>query len=699
MLHLVRLLPWTLAAVICAVPSALSSTSEGGPPAPALLTIAEVQKLPLKEGREVQFEGVVTVSGHGFTYVQDNDDAIFVQLVPGAQLAPASRVRIFGKAVPGRFLPFVIDAKAEILGDEALPQPERLEISELPIRKLDCRYVELEGIVRGIAFEPSSDGLEWQIDLQTGGGRRRIALPLPSNHPKPEEWIDARVRVRGGLGSYLPPSAQLSSFRVASTSMDDVKVIEPAPADPFSMPLQSAASVLTGGLAVRPEHRQHVDGLVIHVRHGKGVWLCSHGVCFFPGSTETPDVVPGDLVETVGFVEPGEFSPMLAGAIFKKMGRKMKALEPFAPTLPEVLDGKLDQWLLRFDALLLGKSDTGRIPTLSVKYRGMVFDAELPLDYPLAKLETGSLLRLAGICSIVPRPDNRNAVAGIRLLVRTPEDLQVLSPPKRSPVKALLWCVGIMLAGAIFATMRANALGQQNAVLDRRVRERAEALEIAHEKLKTEAERNAVLTERNRIANEIHDTLEQGFTGVMLQIDSALPRLSTDPATARRYLETARQMMSYSRDDARQAIWNLHANSLADADLPTALTEFAARVSPGPDPHVSVEIVGPQRRLPGEAEHHILRVAQESVTNALKHGRASEIHVRLEYLESYVRLSVTDNGVGFDDEAPPVVGGARFGLSGMRERANKLRAGLVIQSKAGRGTSIGLTVPSNGISA
>jgi signal transduction histidine kinase/ligand-binding sensor domain-containing protein len=203
----------------------------------------------------------------------------------------------------------------------------------------------------------------------------------------------------------------------------------------------------------------------------------------------------------------------------------------------------------------------------------------------------------------------------------------------------------------------------------------------------------AVLAERNRIARELHDTLDQAFTGLGLQLDAALARLGRrDIDSARAHLDVARQLVRHSQSEARRSVRDLRSTTLEGVDLATALSRAAAQISAGTLVRIVVHIQGTARPLSSDVEQNLLRIGQEALTNAIKHAQAHEVHVDLSFDADRVELHVRDDGRGFDAASPEARTG-HFGLLGMRERADQLGGELHLRSGPDRGTEVVVAVP------
>jgi signal transduction histidine kinase/ligand-binding sensor domain-containing protein len=204
--------------------------------------------------------------------------------------------------------------------------------------------------------------------------------------------------------------------------------------------------------------------------------------------------------------------------------------------------------------------------------------------------------------------------------------------------------------------------------------------------------RTAVFAERNRMAREIHDHLAQGFTGVLLQLEAAeakLTRMQGDPAPILTRLEHARSLAAASLQEARRSVMTLRPRRPAGTDLLGALHELADRLLTGTDIQVELAQAGRTRPLSDHLEEELLRMGQEALTNALRHGRAKWVRVTLRFEERQVQLSIADDGQGFD----PKVRGGGYGLRSIRETIKRLKGRLDVDSSLGFGSCITITLP------
>ena len=203
-----------------------------------------------------------------------------------------------------------------------------------------------------------------------------------------------------------------------------------------------------------------------------------------------------------------------------------------------------------------------------------------------------------------------------------------------------------------------------------------------------------ILLERQRLAREIHDTLAQGFTGIITSLTAA--ELTTDVSAldpaAERYLEDAKRIARDSLAEARRLVWALRPESLDRYSLSEALSNLVREWSVQSGIEARGTTNGTPRELLPEAEVALVRAAQESLTNVHKHAGASRVDVTLTYMDDRVVIDVVDDGIGFDPaESRPAVGPQDergFGLTAMRERVEQLGGRLAVETAPGEGTAI-----------
>lgn len=216
-------------------------------------------------------------------------------------------------------------------------------------------------------------------------------------------------------------------------------------------------------------------------------------------------------------------------------------------------------------------------------------------------------------------------------------------------------------------------------------------------RLVRQARQTAVLEERQRLAREIHDTLAQGFTSIVMHLEAAEQALPAEMTTPQQHLDQARRTARESLVQARRLVWALRPEHLERASLSEALERIVARWAGESGIVADVTTTGTASPLHPEVEVTLLRVVQEALANTRKHARASQVTVTLSYMSDVIVLDVQDDGVGFDPariRAPSVTEAAGgFGLTAMRERVEELGGKLLVESAPGEGTTVVAEIP------
>jgi signal transduction histidine kinase len=204
-----------------------------------------------------------------------------------------------------------------------------------------------------------------------------------------------------------------------------------------------------------------------------------------------------------------------------------------------------------------------------------------------------------------------------------------------------------------------------------------------------------VIEERKRLAHEIHDTLAQGFAGILLQLEAARRLDGTEPCNVFEFLGRARELAKCGLEDARRMLLGLRPKSLEGGVLSKALRQLADSFSRDCGINCSFSASGRARKLPEAVEDELYRVAQEALCNVRKHSRAAAVSMALNFWAGGVVLAIKDNGQGFVPRQPQA-GVRGFGIRAMSERANRLGGRMDIDSEPGAGTELTMTVPLRG---
>jgi PAS domain S-box-containing protein len=209
-------------------------------------------------------------------------------------------------------------------------------------------------------------------------------------------------------------------------------------------------------------------------------------------------------------------------------------------------------------------------------------------------------------------------------------------------------------------------------------------------RLSEQSRHSAVVAERNRMARDVHDTLAQGFTGVIVQLEAAADATSKGFAQeAGTHLERAGELARESLREARRSVQALRPQALEENRWSEALDGLIKKMTAGTGLRSEFVLRGQPMPLPADWEENLLRIGQEVLTNALRHAGATEFKTHLVFAPEEIRLELRDNGRGFDPESKQ----DGFGLLGVRERVEGMGGQIAIQSAKGGGSAILITLP------
>ncbi|WP_435061704.1 sensor histidine kinase [Amycolatopsis thermoflava] len=357
-----------------------------------------------------------------------------------------------------------------------------------------------------------------------------------------------------------------------------------------------------------------------------------------------------------------------------------------ADTLP--LAGAALAWLLLTGPAVPRRWRSHGI-TLAVSFAGTLTLASLLMFQDVLFL-VFMLTCFFGALRLKPAPLGVLALATTSLLINT---IGAGGPGEALSTEPLLWVTIVAVqTGAIgFGTVVSRKVSEQNearrAALEQLEAAQAENAGL-HRQLLTQAREAGVMEERQRLSLEIHDTLAQGFTGIITQLEAA----EQDPGEWRRRVATATALARENLAEARRSVRALRPGPLDEARLPDALKAVAERWAQRSEVAIEFTATGTARPMHPEIEATLLRVAQEALSNVAKHAGARRVGLTLSYMEDQVTLDVRDDGSGFD----PARRGDGFGLPGMLQRVQRLAGTLAVESEPGAGTAISASLPAIG---
>jgi signal transduction histidine kinase len=677
-----------------------------------LTTAAQVRALSEEEARHaipVKLRGVFMgeADPEGIAFViHDGTEGIYVQ-GPADLVATVRRgdlLELEGVSDPGGFAPYVVAQNLRKIGQGEIPEPLRVTLDELNAGQMDAKWVEIVAIVRSVEPKASTDfgqpppgtryvapsgisprAREPKVKMKLASGSARVVVEI-SGQLNPEEYVGAEVRLRGLCFNLHNRNRQFVRPFVQVPRGVDV-VIETAPPErPFSGEPQPIASTLRfEQLSDKQGHRMHIRGVVIHHQPGTALWVRDRDHSLRVETTQLETLRPGDEVDVLGFPALGDYSAVLEDAVFRKLSSQPSPSPRVLTDISNALQDDAD--LVQLDARLteLRRFPDSIVLTLDWHQTSVRAQLHLPENATVpADWMIGSTVRVAGVCSVVT--DEAGPLGGLwephsfELLLRSAADISVLQAPPWWNAERVVWVLSAFLflaVGAVAAVMLASR---------RRLKDQE------HRRAMAETEFTAILSERNRVAREIHDTLSQSLGAISVQLELARTHAAEISASARSHLAAAHKLARAALAEARDSIWNMRSHVLETSDLGEALEGILRRMTEGTAMTATMHVDGDRRRLPPVVENNLLRIGQEAITNASKHAKPTRIDVRLTFERRTVRVAVEDDGVGFLVGSGPNGNRRSFGLVGIRERAELLGGIAEITSALGSGTRVMVAV-------
>lgn len=632
-----------------------------------------------------RIRGVVTycgdVLGRRYWAIQDQSAAT---LLSGRDPSDLFRVRPgnFVEVVsnPGWFQPTdaLFADNLFVLGSGAMPTPIRHPAEDLLPKRGEGTWIELDGIVRSV----SANGL---MEVKSRGEIFTVAI-AGAQSAQLREYIDAEVRARGVVAY---PNERERLLLVPSTG--DLEIATHPTADPFNGAVESTQAFTSEGLLNQSRHRTRLAGIVTYSDQGIVYLQDDFGGARVELETSS-SLTLGASVEVAGFPDWGDDDGLVLRHASVQVKSGGPGVRPIMVSPDDAARGRHAFQLIRVRAVVARSLSTADGEPLELEANQRVFRVALPgLRSSIGDVPLGSLVEITGVnikeAGLLQRLQNRNAslsILPLRLLLRSPADFVVLRKPSWWMLRRTLIAVSIITLVAVISLVWVHRLRQ-------RVQQRTAELAATMDKLQKEARMSATLAERDRLAGEIHDSLEQGLNGLILHLESTAS-LDACPPEVRSKLKLACNMASFSRTEVQYAVWELQSPTLEGSELPMAVGKIVRHIA-AESLQSAVKVEGEPRRLASVVEHHLLRIVQEALNNTVKHASARNVAITLSYEAAAIVLSVADDGCGFDPDQVRTGGLGHFGLRSLRSRVGKIRGTLEIISAPGKGATVRVSVP------
>lgn len=654
-----------------------------------LTKASELHRLTPRESASwipVKMRGIITyIRGVGSDHVvQDDTGGVMIDWnqKPGSPiLGVGMEVEIEGHTNINPPTPRVTVNRLQILGEPGLPASRDCTLSEVLTEPLEASLVEFTGRVRSVRTESAATPTRLALDFGPRSARVNVWISRWNEKDREQFKPGVQVRVRGVLLRWKTSNWLPYTTFVVVQEPGWLRILD-VPPPVTSLPLISIPEAISSRHSSDPGVPVRVQGVITLHRPGEGFILQGDEATVWVHPSQATSFSPGDLVEAVGFAEPTGERKELEDAevtLIRNAGLPEPVLlapEDFKSAQPLWMDGHF----VRIQGTVQQSSVSLAGTTIWLDFGRQT----LPLNLPAAGKDdpppppAGSVVEATGVLQAHLNLLNRKigwGVSDYEMLLQGPASLKVIRPPSWWTQRRLLGALGVILAlaggSALWALSLRRRVAEKSAQLAREITARHDQEILAEE--------------RQRLARDLHDTIEQTLTGAALQLDAVEATAPLQPEGNSEPLVLARRLLDRSRDELRRAVWDLTPGLLEQSGLPAALQAMADEQSRDGELDIEIHCDPDAEALPDRLAAHLCRVVQEATSNAIRHGHAKHVVVDLKLAHPGVTLTIQDDGRGFNPATAPGITEGHFGVNGMKERMRRLGGDCEIHSRPGEG--------------